>query len=121
MMSNSASRSTGALFDKGLDMRAVCRMALAPPTSGVNNLTFALVTNYMAKKLQLVLCKHALGLFEVQLVVVKQSKDNFQVLDMQIHSRTVDKYTIQENHHTLAQKRSHNMIHKLLECGRGSC
>lgn len=63
----------------------------------------------MAEKLHLVLCKHALGLFEVQLVVVKQFKDNFQVLDMQLHSRTVDKYTI------------HSMIHKFLECGRGSC
>jgi hypothetical protein len=33
---HSASRSTGVLFDNGLDRRAVCRMALAPPVSGVD-------------------------------------------------------------------------------------
>jgi hypothetical protein len=33
---HSAPRSTGVLFDNGLDRCAVCRMALAPPTSGVD-------------------------------------------------------------------------------------
>jgi hypothetical protein len=36
MMSNSAPRSMGTLFDNGLDRRAVCRIALVPPASGVD-------------------------------------------------------------------------------------
>ena len=33
---HSAPRSTGILFGHGLDMHAVCRMAWAPPASGVD-------------------------------------------------------------------------------------
>jgi hypothetical protein len=33
---HSVSCGTGALFDNGLDRCAVCRMALAPPASGVD-------------------------------------------------------------------------------------
>jgi hypothetical protein len=33
---HSAPRSTGTLFDNGLDRCAVCGMALAPPASGVD-------------------------------------------------------------------------------------
>jgi hypothetical protein len=33
---HSAPRSTGALFDNGLDRCVVCRMALALPASGVD-------------------------------------------------------------------------------------
>jgi hypothetical protein len=33
---HSAPRSTGALFDNGLDRCVDCRMALAPPASGVD-------------------------------------------------------------------------------------
>jgi hypothetical protein len=33
---HSAPRSTGVLFDNGLDRHAACRMAWTPPTSGVD-------------------------------------------------------------------------------------
>ena len=33
---HSAPRSTGVLFDNGLDRCSVCRVALAPPASGVD-------------------------------------------------------------------------------------
>jgi hypothetical protein len=33
---HSATRSTGVLFDNGLDRHAACRMACTPPASGVD-------------------------------------------------------------------------------------
>lgn len=74
----------------------------------------------MAQVMELLLSKCALGELNLEIMILKELKYQWNMLNMILKGVAVDKYIIYEHHYTLPEQGCQNMIHDILECSRST-